>query len=157
MTCMFMTRKYSCNTSHRRLSSLCSTVLPRSEPATEATTITTITATMESTTLEQPTAATPQTAESCSCRDSTDVLSSDSVDTPEDRLRRRNQALTIDEELYQRYLQSEIDANNAKVVYYSEVAKYYKDALDSQNNYYNSYRQKLELEIGQIQQGKTCT
>lgn len=157
MTCMFMTRKYSCNTSHRRLSSLCSTVLPRSEPATEATTITTITATMESTTLEQPTAAPPQTTESCSCRDSTDVLSSDSVDTPEDRLRRRNQALTIDEELYQRYLQSEIDANNAKVVYYSEVAKYYKDALDSQNNYYNSYRQKLELEIAQIQQGKTCT
>ncbi|CAG5117545.1 unnamed protein product, partial [Candidula unifasciata] len=126
--------------------------LPRSEPVTVSTTTTTTT---ESATTSEPTDAPTQTTVSCSCGDSADVLSSDAGDTPENRLKRRNQALTVDEELYQRYLQSEIDANNAKVVYYSEVARYYQEALDAQNKYYNSQRQKTDLEISKLQEG-TC-
>uniref|UniRef100_A0A0B6ZQL8 C-type lectin domain-containing protein n=1 Tax=Arion vulgaris TaxID=1028688 RepID=A0A0B6ZQL8_9EUPU len=124
---------------------------PIQDSAFEATTFTPFV----SETTPRPTVQnTTKTIDNCPCRDST--FSSDSISSHDERLKRRNQELTTDEELYKKYLQSEINANNAKVVYYSQVAKLYQDALLVQNQFYTKEQAKLDLEITHLQQGSKC-
>nr|KAI8754242.1 killer cell lectin-like receptor subfamily F member 1 [Biomphalaria glabrata] len=64
---------------------------------------------------------------------------------------------SADDTLYKQYLQSEINANVAKVAYYTRVAGLYEAALQQQNQYYESSREKLRLEIDRLNQPLTCT
>nr|KAI8754244.1 killer cell lectin-like receptor subfamily F member 1 [Biomphalaria glabrata] len=50
---------------------------------------------------------------------------------------------SADDPLYKQYLQSEINANVAKMAYYTRVAGLYEAALQQQNQYYESSREKL--------------
>ncbi|KAK0069893.1 killer cell lectin-like receptor subfamily F member 1, partial [Biomphalaria pfeifferi] len=97
----------------------------------------------------QEPAVTPQTAtESSPC-------AVDSDNTDYGRVIRRLHS--ADDPLYKQYLQSEINANVAKMAYYTRVAGLYEAALQQQNQYYESSREKLRLEIDRLNQPLTCT
>ena len=59
-----------------------------------------------------------------------------------------------DSALYRSYLRSAINANEAKVQYYTEVSRLYADALEAQKRYHSSLQEKLDLELAMIRARK---
>lgn len=64
--------------------------------------------------------------------------------------------LNTDDTLYKEYLQSEINANLAKVAYYDKVARLYEASLSLNNQYLATSQAKVEIEIDQLKQRDKC-